>query len=159
MMLKAEVKNSKIEGKGVFARKNIKKGETIIKIEGPITRYPNKYALQIDEDKYIGCSGKVCDFTNHSCEPNCYISFNSLHLVALGNIKKGEELTFNYCITEKDLTDGYEFKCECGAKKCLARIKGFDHLSLKEKLKLMKFLSPFLKKKFEEEINSINSSI
>ena len=41
---------------------------------------------------------------NHSCEPNCGIR-NACGLVALRDIKDGEEITYDYCMT--DYTPGF----------------------------------------------------
>ena len=85
------------------------------------------------------------NFLNHSCEPNGYINFEDLTFRALRNIKKGEELTFNYLTTEWDMAN--KFDCKCDSKDCFGYIGGFKYLPLKEKTKLLPFLSPFLKNK------------
>jgi len=71
-----------------------------------------------------------------------------LTLRTLRNIKKVEELTYNYNTTEFDIIK--KFKCECNSKNCFHKIEGFKYLTLEQKKKLKPFLSPFLKKKFEE---------
>ncbi len=72
------LKESK-SGKGVFANKNFKKGEKIIEFMGKLFReeeLPAPYEkvedhyLQIDKKLYMGPSGLLDDFFNHSCEPN-----------------------------------------------------------------------------------------
>lgn len=110
--------------------------------------------MQIDENRFLESTIKFDDFLNHSCQPNCSINWEKLNLVALRNIKKDEELTYNYNTSEYDLINlikNCSFKCNCNTKDCIGEIKGFKHLDLKEKKKIKKFLSPFLKKKFEEK--------
>lgn len=89
---------------------------------------------------------------NHSCNPNCYIVWKTLNLVTLKDIQEDEELSYDYNISEYDLLDigNFSFKCKCGSKNCIGEIKGFKYLSPKQKNKIQKFISPFLKNKFEQ---------
>ena len=50
------------------------------------------------------------DFVNHSCDPNCGI-VGSILLVTMRDIEAGEELCFDYAMTDSDDYD--EFTCEC----------------------------------------------
>jgi len=150
-----EIKKS--NGKGLFARKLIKKGSIIFHFEGKIgdDAHTNPESLQIDEDKFLESTLKFDDFLNHSCEPNCYIDWQNLNLIALKDIQIGEELSFNYNTSEYDLIDivqNCSFKCNCGSKNCIGEVKGFKYLSAEQKKKIQKFISPFLKKKFEQEL-------
>jgi hypothetical protein len=66
-----------------------------------------------------------------------------MNFVALRNIKKGEEITYNYLTTEYDLVrDNLDFDCKCGSKN--GRIKGFKFLTKSQKLKLKPLLSILL---------------
>jgi len=113
-------------------------------------------AVQLGEDEFIDTNEYVPeDFINHSCNPNTKINFNTMNFVAIKDIKKGEEITYNYLTTEYDLVkQKTDFKCECGSKNCFEHIRGFKYLSLKEKLKLKDLLSPFLRKKLEEQLKN-----
>ena len=87
------VKDSKIHGKGLFARKNIKVGETIGSIKYNPTNKDGPYVLWVDEQGIL----VECDlkYINHSQKPNaCYCE--DLDVVALKNIKKDEEITHDY---------------------------------------------------------------
>ncbi|MFA6198190.1 MAG: SET domain-containing methyltransferase [Patescibacteria group bacterium] len=143
-------------GKGLFAKRTIKKGEIIFHFDGQITNgvHANAEALQIDEDKFLKSTAKYDDFLNHSCNPNCCIDWKALNLVALKNISENEEVTFNYNISEYDLLKGgnFTFKCRCGSKKCIKKIKGFKYLSREQKSEIQKFISPFLKNIFKQEV-------
>jgi len=46
---------------------------------------------------------------NHSCDSNAYIKAinNDRHILALRNIKKGEEITFDYAINSTNLEDWF----------------------------------------------------
>ncbi|MEK6932743.1 MAG: SET domain-containing methyltransferase [Nanoarchaeota archaeon] len=142
--------------KGLFAKKIIKKGETIFHFDGQMGdgAHTNAEALQIDEDKFLESTAKFDDFLNHSCNPNCCIDWQILNLVALKNIQKDEELSFNYNVSEYDLLEGgnFTFKCKCGSKNCLKEIKGFKYLTHIQRKEIQKFISPFLKNKFEQKL-------
>lgn len=120
------IKKSKIHRKGVFAARNLKKGEIVLKWKGnkfftksEFNKLPkkklthivclkrNKYILMRSPEKYV----------NHSCNANTFPK-NRCDIV-VKNIKKGEEITSNY------LQDSVfiNFKCKCGSKNCKKIIK------------------------------------
>ncbi|MBU2562149.1 MAG: SET domain-containing protein [Nanoarchaeota archaeon] len=149
-----EIKES--NGKGLFAKRLIKKGSIVFHFDGKIgdDAHTNPESLQIDEDKFLESTAGFDNFLNHSCEPNCNIDWENLNLVALRNIQIGEELSFDYNTAEYDLINMVEncsFKCNCGSKNCIGKVKGFRYLTLEQKKEIQKFISPFLKKKFEQE--------
>lgn len=151
-----EIKKSFNE-KGLFAKRIIKKGSELFHFNGEMmdSAHTNRIkSLQIDENKFLESTAetKFDDFLNHSCNPNCYIDWKTLNLLALKDIRKGEELSFNYNISEYDLLDGgnFSFKCKCGSKNCLEEIRGFRYLSKEQKNKIKEFISPFLKNKLEQ---------
>ena len=122
------VRNSKIHGKGVFARREIKKGEVVIDWSSCSKVLNKKEVDVLSENKkrlvsYQG-SGKYVLFhspgryINHSCDSNTKAIRG--RDVAVRNIKKGEEITADY-IAEK--VPGLNLQCKCGSKKCKGRIK------------------------------------
>jgi len=124
--------NSHIDGQGLFAAQDIAKGTRIIAYIGEkISRRESARRLEAG-NAYIfhlnyryALDGETLENTaryiNHSCEPNCQVEKTNgiLWIVALRDIKEGEELSYNY---------GYEFKhyqdnpCNCGAKNCCGYI-------------------------------------
>jgi len=113
------VKKSKIDGKGVFANRDFKKGEIVILWKPKIiseeefkelSEKNNHYLIKQDGNYFLMQSPEK--FVNHSCEPNTKAINKSD--VAIGDIKKGEEITSNYL--------NPNFKCNCGSKKCKGRI-------------------------------------
>ena len=135
---KTEVRgSSRIDGKGLFAKAPISKGE-IIAIKGGhilgsgdyagLGNLPKQYCLQIDDGFFIGPRadeeiGGNAIFINHSCEPNVGFEGQIIY-VALRDIKPGEELCHDYamCFTARK----HDFKCNCGAKGCRGRITDDD---------------------------------
>jgi SET domain-containing protein len=124
-------------GKAVFANKNFQKGEEIIDFKGQqmkrnelpelFTPEEDKY-IQVGKDEYMGPSGDFDDFFNHSCNPNSGLKNigKRLILIAIKNIKKGEEITWDYSTTMDE--DYWEMDCMCKSKNCRKRIRDFKYL-------------------------------
>ena len=127
-----QLRKSKISGKGVFAKRDINKGDLIVKIGLKERRYSKKQFSQfrkryqktlnkfgywqnqtliypIDNTKYL----------NHSCDNNVGNYGDSDK--ALRDIKKGEELTYDYSII---LSKKEKIKCRCGSKNCKETVSG-----------------------------------
>ena len=89
------VKRSKIHGNGLFAKKNIKAGEIIGEVKGKPTKKDGPYVLWMDNAKQgfeVSC---ILKYINHNQKANaCY--YDDLTVVALRDIRKGEEITHNY---------------------------------------------------------------
>lgn len=89
------VKKSKIHGMGLFAKKDIAKGQILGKVEGMRTKRDGPHVLWMGENQLgfrVRCKLK---YINHSAEPNaCY--YDDLTVVALRKIKKDEEITHYY---------------------------------------------------------------
>lgn len=149
---KIEVRESN-KGKSLFTKEEIKKDEKILEFEKKFQKNVTETSMQIDENLHQESKNLTAleNFLNHSCEPNGYIDFKDLTFRALRNIKKGEELTFNYNTSDWDMGEGFD--CKCGSKNCLHKIKGFKILTIIQKNKLEPLLSPFLKKKLKEKLS------
>lgn len=156
---KTEVReSSKIQGKGLFAKEQIKRGE-LIAIKGghilSLDEYknledlPKHYCHQIDDNYFIGPKTKEeleqnAIFINHSCEPNVGFEGQIVY-VALRDIEKGEELCHDYamCFTSRNL----KFKCNCGSKKCRGVITDNDWKQKDLQKRYGKFFSMYILKK------------
>jgi len=103
------VKRSPIEGKGIFAKKNIPANELVMIIKGEtITGKECERREEEENNVYIFWNGryyidtamtKKIKYINHNCEPNCDVlerDRDSLNLVSSREIKKGEEITIDY---------------------------------------------------------------
>lgn len=92
------VDTSPIHGRGVFARKTIKRGRRIGCYEGKKTKENDTYVLwtQDENGKDIGIDGRnMLKYLNHSDEPNAEFS-DELELIAIRRIHPGDEITFHY---------------------------------------------------------------
>ena len=131
-----KVKKSNIDNKGLYAAKNIKAGRKIINYKGKIiTVKETEKNKKFDNDKAIylfNLNSKydldgdfeynTARLINHSCSPNCEVEGKGLKLwiFALRDIKKGEELSYDYGFGyDKDYK---QFVCRCGAKNCVGYI-------------------------------------
>lgn len=165
------IKKAGKKGRGVFAIRNIKKGKHIIHCslsrlkaysEKDIPKHPlaknPKYADHWDE---VGRGKWVLDtspasYINHSCNPNCitkYYTFKKKDLIALRDIKKGEELTADYSAGSP-----YGFgtntvslgNCKCGERNCRENITAdFFKLSIRLQRKYYPYLLQSIKRKYK----------
>lgn len=88
------VDKSRIHGQGLFARKRIRAGELIGQIEGVPTTTDGPYVLWLSARKAVEVQCHL-KYINHSDEPNA-IYYDTLEVIALRDIDRGEEITHNY---------------------------------------------------------------
>lgn len=144
------VKMTTDKGAGVFAKENIKKGEIILRRVGRIMQVENisktpKYIqshwFPISKDKYL-MSDPPAKYLNHSCDPNAGI-INDKDLVAMKDIKSGEEIAYDYAMVG---VDSWTMECHCGAKNCRKIIGRYEQLDPKTKKKYEKYVPDWVKK-------------
>lgn len=130
------VKNSKIHGTGCYAGKDFRKGEIVGEYTGEwITneeaddRYEDveeTYLFVIDDDTCIDAMNdpNPVKYINHCCEPNCESDQkgNRIFIIAIKDIKKGDELTYDYNL-ETDPEDDDPLTCNCKAGTCRGTMK------------------------------------
>lgn len=125
------------KGMGVFATEDINKGTFLLQFQGPIisrsqytalANYHNNHFLQVDSDLFMGPSGTIDDFINHSCDPNSGVVYSGskIRLYSIQYISAGEEICFDYSTTMNE--DFWEMSCLCGSPFCREHIKDFKHL-------------------------------
>jgi uncharacterized protein len=133
---KIEVRPSAIEGKGLFAKEQIAKGEQLA------CRGEDEYVIMSDEEfaaftKNAGSYDAVAlgngrhrvstvsreqdpsNFGNHSCDPNAEAS--AAGLVALRDIQVDEEVTCDYAPMS---STSWSMVCNCGAWNCRRIVRG-----------------------------------
>ena len=130
------IKDSKIDKKGLYAKKDIAPGTRIIQYIGKlITKKQTENNDKFDNDKDIylfnlnnrydldgDFKWNTARLINHSCEPNCEVDGKGLKLwiSSIKDIKKGEELSYDYGFGYD--IDYKQFPCECGSKNCCGYI-------------------------------------
>lgn len=135
----------------VIAEREIASDDIIFTLRGTEQDHPSKYSIQIADKLHL--ISQVQDlndtashwrYINHSCEPNARVCVESRTLKALRPIAAGEEITYNYCSTEFEMSD--PFICRCESEACYGEVKGFRYLHREAKEKIKDLLSPLLKK-------------
>jgi hypothetical protein len=119
-------------GKAVFAMKNILKDEMIAEFDGEIYDWDYEgwnqelydHVIQFEKRKWRDSKG-IARWINHSCEPNCGIK-DMFKIVAMRDIQRGEEITWDYEMTENH--PWWRMKCECGNKNCRKVIGSYDNM-------------------------------
>ena len=131
-----KIKKSNIDSRGLYAAKNIKAGTIVIHYKGKlITKKETEKNPKYDNDKAIylfnlnsrydldgDFANNTARLINHSCSPNCEVDGKGLKLwiYALKDIKKGEELSYDYGF---GYDENYkDFVCKCRAKNCCGYI-------------------------------------
>ena len=134
-----QVRPSGIHGKGVFALRPLKAGETVIEYTGAMLtwkaaqkRHPHNPAepnhtffFHIDDKHVIDGNdgGNAAKWINHACGPNCEADEvdGRVFIKTLRDIEPGEELNYDYGL----ILDGRhtakvkkEFECRCGTPEC-----------------------------------------
>lgn len=134
---KLEVRNTKKYGKGVFAKRGLKKDEVLavfggyimtLKEENSLPKAISDLSLQISDNFVLGPNDvnslQSADFFNHNCEPNAGFR-GQIFLVAMQNIMSNEQVCFDYAMTVGGKRP-YSFKCLCGSKNCRKVITNTD---------------------------------
>lgn len=139
-------------GRALFATREIKKGEVIGAFDGKIYKakkasdisneppvYAQDHAIQFAKVKYRDSKG-IARLISHSCEPNCGIK-NKFEIVAMRNIRKGEEISFDYDMSENS---DWRMKCECKNKNCRKLIGSYSALPQQLKERYKGYISEYL---------------
>jgi uncharacterized protein len=137
------VRRSRIQGRGGYATRDIRKGEWIVEYTGEkITwaesdrRYDDEqmsrhhtFLFTLDK-RYVldaAVDGNDARFINHSCDPNCeaIVTKGHIYIAACRDIAAGEELFYDYGYArDKNTTEEDEklYRCLCGTAKCRGTI-------------------------------------
>jgi uncharacterized protein len=129
-------KKSNIHRHGLSAATDIKKGQKIIQYKGKkvsLSKVETDPKYDNEKEIYLFNLNKKYDLDgdfkfntarliNHSCNPNCEVLDDNkqLWIFAMREIKKNEELTYDYGFSfDKDYK---QYVCKCGSKNCVGYI-------------------------------------
>jgi uncharacterized protein len=158
------VKESKIQGKGVFAAKSYHKGEEILEIddshivedEATLTEEDWKYNADFFDGKIVIMQEpERC--INHSCDPNSYVkTINSIRkLFAIKDIAEGEEITYD-CTINGD-NEG-TFPCNCGTKHCRKfYIGNYFKLPVELQIEYLPYLDDWFLRQYKDKIDALKN--
>lgn len=126
------LKESPDKGWGVYAARDIPKDEIILEFNGPYVKIESLEGIPREVQDHLFNIGlgeylivrKPGVYTNHSCEPNAGIVRDVL-LVAMRDIEKDEEITFDYSTIT---ADGWTLECLCGSSSCRKIIGNYADL-------------------------------
>jgi len=161
-----EVRESPIEGLGVFALREFARGERLRLVH--LVREVTEEAPLREEagERIEHCAyrdGKVVLWgypdrhVNHSCDPNAYeqVDGGASFIVARRAIAAGEEITFDYNV---NLSGGSSWPCHCGAARCPGETIGdFFLLPDDRQLEYLPLLAPWFIAGHRERIEALRA--
>ena len=147
---KYRMKGNSIDGYGIYATQDIFANELIFNGEEKNHRIVTKrhvdqnwtvkeqeifakYAYPLSNEVYLLWDDNPGGWApqNHSCDANT--GYSGLNVIALRDIKKGEELTLNYASFLDETME--PFTCRCGSPNCSGLITGIPGNSVTEREK------------------------
>lgn len=142
---------------GVFARKPIPAGEVLAVWGGNVVTeevfcatdpWTRRYMVQVEEGLFLTPSAPLepAEFFNHSCLPNAGMC-GQITLVAMRRIGAGEEVRYDYAMTDSHpLSD---FECRCGAPRCRGRLSFEDWRRPELQARYSGFFSSYLQRRID----------
>lgn len=148
LMKKYHIGKSKIYGKGVILDRDVKKDETIFVFLGQeitVTSgdwFHRPCSLQVGYAKWLmPSSGSAGRYLNHSCNPTAGVHGKN-KIVAMRNLKKGEEVAIDYALSETYPL--WHMRCHCKAKNCRKVVKPYQDMPSQRKKKFIKYTSKYI---------------
>ena len=134
------VLQSPVHGRGVFAARTIRKGETVIEYRGKRMTWEeaceqpasddsdpyHTFLFSLDDGRVIDAAigGNAARWINHSCAPNCETYEDDrgrVYVAARRTIRRGEELSYDYKLEIEGKVGPRmrkAYACRCGAPRC-----------------------------------------
>jgi len=156
---KVEIRINALNGKGIFANEDIKRGEVVFIKGGHILKREELFSSKVinsyfplNDEYFLGAKSPEEEeaiklYENHSCNPNCGLH-GDITFVAIRDIKKDEELTVDYAFIDNE---DYSFKCTCGSDNCRGTITGYDWKLKELQDKYYDYFAQYLKDKIDNE--------
>jgi SET domain-containing protein len=131
-----EVRDSPIEGRGLFAAERIPRGEVVSRLGGRLVATRELHQLLEQSDHYVDTITVADDvhlvlpprrangYGNHSCDPNLWWT-GIYELATRRDIRDGEELTNDYAASTTE--ESWNMPCNCGAPSCRGVVRGSDY--------------------------------
>lgn len=151
---------------GLFAREHIPSGDLLVMWSGRLVTLNQldnlppllvSRSVQVEDNLLLVplVEGEPADFVNHSCHPNAGLSGQTA-LVALRAITAGEEICYDYAMTDGSPYD--EFDCQCDATNCRGRITGNDWQLPDLQARYAGHFSPYLQRRIDQMHRRMNAA-
>lgn len=144
---------SGIQGQGVFARRVIRRGAVLLRIDDsrvvdnahPLRPEEGEDALHRDflPDGTVVLMRSPERYINHSCDPNAYVysAGRERFVLAKRDLEKDEEVLVDYSL---NAVDGDVWECRCGSVHCRGLHKcDFFALPMALQLESLPYLDPW----------------
>lgn len=140
-----EVRSSGQLGRGVFALREFRKGDIVIKgVVEKVIKGRGEHTFTI-HGVHVVLAGPAC-LVNHSCDPNCRHVFNesgTFDFVARRDIARDEQVTHDTSAYEYEV-EHFSQTCLCGSDNCRGEVKGWKDLTKEERESIREYAIPFL---------------
>lgn len=151
---------------GLFAREVINPDDLLVMWSGRLVTLDQadnlpplqlRRSVQVEDNLLLlpVVQGEPADFVNHSCNPNTGLRGQTA-LVALRTITVGEEICYDYAMTDGSSYD--EFECQCGAANCRGRITGNDWQLPNLQVRYAGHFSPYLQRRIDQMHRRANAA-
>lgn len=129
------VKESAIDGQGLFAGAPLPEGTVVIRVGGRLVDTDELRRLIETSDDYVDTltvfegvhlvlpAGSTVHFGNHSCDPNLW-HVGPYDIATRRPVRAGEELTIDYATQTG--APGFSMPCDCGATICRGVVSSED---------------------------------
>ncbi|MDO8754327.1 MAG: SET domain-containing protein-lysine N-methyltransferase [Anaerolineales bacterium] len=145
-------------GNGIYALQPLNKGELAAVFGGVVYEWEafiqlpereRSLCIQV-EDRHFLVPRPIGegDYVNHSCNPNAGLS-GQIGLVAMRDIKIGEEVCFDYAMSDTLPYD--EFHCECGSANCRGLVGGNDWQKPELQKRYAGFFAPHVQRRIDAQ--------
>jgi uncharacterized protein len=108
------------------------------------------YMIQIEEELFLTPSDptEAAEYVNHSCDPSAGLN-GQIALLALRDIAPGEEICFDYAMSESHSL--FEFECRCGSPRCRGWLRADDWLDPELQRRYAGYFSPYLQRRIDAQ--------
>ena len=133
------VRESSIEGRGLFFTEDVPAGTSVIRLGGRLVSSdeleeliaenvvgsgPYVDTISVDEDSHLVLPpGTDLHFGNHSCDPTLW-HVGPYELATRRDVSAGDEATMDY--GTNSAADGFEMECDCRSTDCRGRVTSAD---------------------------------
>ena len=149
-------------GRKAVASQPLVPGQVLTTFKAPIEAEPTMYTVCLDDNVHVS-PNRGTEYISHACgHTNTRIDVERVSdseiqasFVVTKPVEENGHLCFNYNSTEWELSCPFECACEaCLESGVTAQVRGFKHLSVEGRAKLLHEVSPFVHAKNVAELGA-----